>query len=89
MEKIDIKKLLSEFETLSGKIKDAKDFNFIITNILKKKTCGKNTIEILVQFLNNLTQIKNELKSHKKLEKTIYAILFTENGEEKFIKQYI
>jgi len=88
MEKNNLKALITDFEDLSGKFKDAKDFNSVITNILKKKN-AKNKIEILINFLDNLTLIKEELKSYKKLEKTIFSILQSENGEERFLKEFL
>ena len=67
MEKANIKTILQEYETLTGKMKDTKDFNSIINSILKKKN-SKNQIEVIINFFNNLSLIKEEIKSDKKIE---------------------
>ncbi len=88
MENLDAEKILANFEDLTGNLKDIKDFNILITNILKKKN-AKNKTEILIQFLDNLNTLKPKLKATKKLEKSVYSIILTEKGEEKFIKNFI
>jgi nitrate reductase assembly molybdenum cofactor insertion protein NarJ len=88
MEIANIKKIIQDYEDLTGKMKDTKDFNCIINSILKKKN-SKNQIEILINFFNNLNQIKSELKSDKKIQKSLYSSLFSPNGEEIFIKEFL
>ncbi len=88
MENLDAEKILANFEDLTGNLKDIKDFNILITNILKKKN-AKNKTEILIRFLDNLNTLKPKLKATKKLEKSVYSIILTEKGEENFIKNFI
>ncbi len=88
MENKNLKELISTFEDLTGKMKDAKDFNILITNILKKKK-AKNKCEIIIQFIENISEVKAELKTNKKLDKTIFSILLLEKGEEKFINDFL
>lgn len=88
MEKANIKTILQEYETLTGKMKDTKDFNSIVNSILKKKN-SKNQIEVIINFFNNLSLIKDEIKSDKKIEKSLYSSIFSPNGEESFIKEFL
>ena len=83
----DSEKKVSKFFDLIGKVKNIKHYSDLI-NIINKKKNAKNSVEILIDFLNNLKFFKKSVELVKKIKDSLFIKIIQSDGENIFLREF-